>query len=576
MIGRIRWQVALIVMGALMLGGLLAYLAVAFTTTHEPAPGGTYVEGIVGSPQFINPVLCQYNDADRDLCSLIFSGLVRFDERSLPQPDLADHWEILDNGLTYIFHLRPNLRWQDNQPLTADDVVFTLQLLQDPNYPGSPDLAALWRTVTISEVNRSTIQLGLQEPLAPFLQYAAIGILPKHILQDTPIKELANSPFNKKPIGSGPFSLEANSAADAGQPQHVLLAANANYYGKQPFIAKTDFKFYPDFSSMLAAYRAGEIQGMSHIPEADIAAVNNLPTAVLYNGLMDAYAMIYLNQGDDVPLFQDQEVRQALFISIDRQKLIDEILHGRGRLANSPIIPDTWAYDPNLQPPPIDLSRARQLLGKAGWLFPNASRPAVDDSGVVIAPTPAPASNEPPIRVKNGVPLSFTLYCNSDPLHVAIAKSIVAQWLEIGVKASVVPVQAGLVSNYLAPRNYQAALVDVQLPNDPDPYPFWHETQSNAGQNYSQYRDRDMSEILEQARRTADITARTDLYRKFQEMFLNRVPGILLYYPIYTYAVSEKISGVQIGPIAYPSDRFRTLADWYVITRRVIVSSAAK
>jgi peptide/nickel transport system substrate-binding protein len=559
-----------------MLGGLLAYLAVAFTTTREPAPGGTYVEGIVGSPQFINPVLCQYNDADRDLCALIFSGLVRFDEHSLPQPDLADHWEILDNGLTYIFHLRPNLRWQDNQPLTADDVAFTFQLLQDPNYPGSPDLAALWRTVTISEINRSTIQMSLQEPLGPFLQYTTIGILPKHVLQNTAVKDLADAPFNKKPIGSGPFSVEANSAADAGQPQHVLLAANPNYYGKQPFIAKIDFKFYPDFSSMLTAYRAGEIQGISHVAEAEIAAVNKLPTAVLYNGLMDAYAMIYLNQGDDVPFFQDQGVRQALFMSIDRQKMIDEVLHGRGRLADSPIIPDTWAYDPNLQPPAIDLSRARLLLSKDGWVFPNASRPATDESGVEIAPTPSPVSNEPPIRVKNGVPLSFTLYSNSDPLHIALANYVAAQWLDIGVKASVVPVQAGLVSNYLAPRNYQAALVDVQLPNDPDPYPFWHETQSTAGQNYSQYRDRDMSEILEQARRTADIPARIDLYRKFQEMFLDRVPGIVLYYPIYSYAVSEKILGVQIGPIAYPADRFRTLADWYVITRRVIVSSAAK
>lgn len=576
MIRRIRWQVALIVLGVLMLGGLLAYLAVAFTTTREPAPGGTYVEGIVGSPQFINPILCQYSDADHDLCSLIFSGLVRFDEHGLPQPDLADHWDILDNGQTYVFHLRSNARWQDNQPVTADDVAFTIQMLQDPNYPGSPDLAALWRTVTISEVNNSTIQMNLQEPLATFLQFASIGILPKHVLQNTSAQDLADSPFNKHPIGSGPFGVEAFGAPEAGQPQHVLLAANSNYYGKQPFIAKIDFKFYPDFSSMVAAYRAGEIQGLSHVPFADVPAVRDISTLNLYNAPMDTYTMIYLNQGDDVPFFQDQDVREALFISIDRQKVIDEILHGQATLANSPIIPGTWAYDPDLQPPGLDLSRARQLLSKAGWQFPSASQPATDDTGAIIAPTPSTASDGPPIRLRAGTPLSFTLYCNSDALHIAVAKSIAQQWLQVGVKATVVPVQAGLASNYLAPRNYQAALVDVQLQGDPDPYPFWDETQANAGQNYSQYRDRDVSEILEQARRNPDIPTRTDLYRKFQEMFLDRVPGILLYYPIYTYAVSEKVSNVQIGPIAYPADRFRTLADWYVITRRVIVSSASK
>ncbi len=576
MIRRIRWQVALIVLGALMLGGLLAYLAVAFTTTREPAPGGTYVEGLVGSPQFINPVLCQYNAADHDLCSLIFSGLVRFDEHGLPQPDLADHWDILDNGLTYVFHLRSNARWQDNQPLTAEDVAFTVQMLQDPNYPGSPDLAALWRTVTISQVNNSTIQMTLQEPLAAFLQFASIGILPKHILQNTAAKDLADAPFNKKPIGTGPFAVETFGAPEAGQPQHILLAANSNYYGKQPFIAKVDFKFFPDFSSMLAAYRAGEIQGLSHVPFADLPAVRDIPTLNFYNAPLDAYTMIYLNQGDEVSLFQDQDVRQALFISIDRQKLIDEILHGQAILANSPIIPGNWAYHTGLQAPVLDLSRARQLLSKAGWQFPSASLPATDDTGLVIAPTPSPVSKEPPIRVKNDVPLSFTLYCNSDPLHIAIAKSIAQQWLAVGVKATVVPVQAGLASNYLAPRNYQAALVDVQLQGDPDPYPFWDETQATAGQNYSQYRDRDVSEVLEQARRSADIPTRIDLYHKFQEMFLDRMPGLLLYYPIYTYAVSEKVSNVQIGPIAFPADRFRTIADWYVITRRVIVSSASR
>lgn len=578
MVRHIRWQVFLITLGVLVLGGLMAYLAGAFSVQREPAPGGTYVEGLIGTPQFINPLLCQYNDVDRDLCALIFTGLIRYDENGQPQPDLAERWDISPDGLVYTFHLRPNARWHDDQPVTAADVVFTLGLLQDPLYPGSPDLAALWRTVQVVEVNSLTVQMTLQEPLTPFLQYCTIGLLPKHALPDVTAADLADIPFNRKPIGSGPFRVETVGSSEAGQPQHVLLSAYNGYYGRQPFIGKIDFKLYPDFPTMVSAYRAGEIQGLSQIPGTQLTAVRDLVALNLYTARQSGYAMIFMNQGDDtLPFFQDQQVRRALMLSLDRRRLIEEVLRGQGVIADSPIIPGTWAYAADLPQIVPNPAEARQLLTEAGWRFPSAERPATDDSGAVIGatPTPSAAVREPPVRVKNGVPISFTLYTTGDAVHVALANAIARQWLEIGVRASVVPVQAGLVSNYLAPRTYQAALVDVQLPADPDPYPFWHETQASApGQNYSQFKDRDVSEVLEQARRTADFNTRRDLYHRFQEMFVERVPGILLYYPLYTYGVSEKVADVQIGPIAYPSDRFRTLPDWYVITRRVIVSNA--
>lgn len=578
MVRHIRWQVFLITLGVLVLGGLMAYLAGAFSVQREPAPGGTYVEGLIGTPQFINPLLCQYNDVDRDLCALIFTGLVRYDENGQPQPDLAERWDISPDGLVYTFHLRPNARWHDDQPVTAADVVFTLGLLQDPLYPGSPDLAALWRTVQVVEVNSLTVQMTLQEPLTPFLQYCTIGLLPKHALPDVTAADLADIPFNRKPIGSGPFRVETVGSSEAGQPQHVLLSAYNGYYGRQPFIGKIDFKLYPDFPTMVSAYRAGEIQGLSQIPGTQLTAVRDLVALNLYTARQSGYTMIFMNQGDDtLPFFQDQQVRRALMLSLDRRRLIEEVLHGQGVIADSPIIPGTWAYATDLPQIVPNPAAARQLLTEAGWRFPSAERPATDDSGTVVGatPTPSAAVREPPVRVKNGVPISFTLYTTGDAAHVALANAIARQWLEIGVRASVVPVQAGLVSNYLAPRTYQAALVDVQLPADPDPYPFWHETQATApGQNYSQYKDRDVSEVLEQARRTADFNTRRDLYHRFQEMFIERVPGILLYYPLYTYGVSEKVADVQIGPIAYPADRFRTLPDWYVITRRVIVSNA--
>jgi peptide/nickel transport system substrate-binding protein len=566
--------------GVILLGGLMIYLAEAYSIEREPAPGGTYVEGMVGSPQYVNPLLCQYNDVDRDLCTLVFSGLLRLDERGQLQSDLADSWEVSPDGLVYTFRLRPNARWHDNRPVTAEDVIYTIKLLQDPNFPGLQDVAALWRTVKAEEVNSLTVQFTLQEPYTPFLQYVTtgnFGVLPKHVLGNVNAADLPTLPFNRKPIGSGPFQMEQFGSGETGQPQHVLLSAFSGYYGQQPYIAKVDFKFYPDYPSMLAAYRAGEIQGLNKVPADQLTSVRDTPSMNLYTGRLAAYTMIFLNQGNDaLPFFQDQNVRQALLLSLDRRQILEEVLHNQGTIADSPLIPDTWAYAADLPPVIPNRDRARQLLNEAGWRYPVAqqsAREARDE--IVIQPTPVVGLNDTPIRVKDGVPISFTLYTNNNPLQVALAQAVAKQWQEIGVQASVLPVQAGLRNNYLEPRTYQAALIDVQLPSDPDPYPFWHETQADPpGQNYSQYRDRDMSEVLEQARRTNDQAQRANLYHRFQEMFREKTPGILLYYPVYNYGISEKVRDVQIGPIAVSSDRFRTLPEWYVITRRVIQNKA--
>ncbi len=583
MFRHIRWQVVLIFASVILLGGLMVYLAEAYSIEHAPAPGGTYVEGVVGSPQYVNPLLCQYNDVDRDLCSVVFSGLLRFDERGQLQPDLAESWDVSAAGLVYTFRLRPNARWHDNRPVTADDVIYTIKLLQDPNFPGMQDVAALWRTVKAEEVNSLTVQLTLEEPYTPFLQYVTtgnFGVLPKHVLGEVKAADLPALPFNRKPIGSGPFQVEQFGSSETGQPQHVLLAAFPGYYGTQPYIAKIDFKYYPDFPSMLAAYRAGEIQGLNKVPADQLSSVRDTPSMNLYTGPMAAYTMVFLNQGDpDLPFFQDQNVRQALQLGLDRRQILEEVLHGQGIIADSPIIPGTWAYAADLPPLIPNRDRARQLLNEAGWRYPVAQQtqqPGRDKGEeVVIRPTPVVGPNNMPIRVKDGVPISFTLYTNNIPAQVALAEAVAKQWQEIGVQASVVPVQTGLRSNYLEPRNYQAALIDVQLPSDPDPYPFWHETQADPpGQNYSQFRDRDVSEVLEQARRTNNQAQRLSLYHKFQEMFREKTPGILLYYPVYNYGISEKVRDVQIGPIAVSSDRFRTLSDWYVITRRVIQNKA--
>ncbi len=586
MFRHVRWQVMLIVVGILVLAGLMGYLALSFTVRFVPAPGGTYIEGVVGQPQFLNPLLCSFNEPDRDICALVFNGLVKFNARGEPQPDLALSWSVSDEddnyGLIYTFNLRNDVTWQDGQPFTADDVIFTIGLLQDPTFPGRPDIGALWRSVTAVKVNNYTLQITLQEPYAPFLDYASIGMLPAHILDGIQASNLLDHPFNRQPIGTGPFHVK-EFVNEPGETARVVLEFNPRYYGRQPFINEVEFKYYTTMADAFAAYRFGEVQGIARITPADLEQVRATPSLNLFTAPMAGLTLIFLNTDDpDSPFFQEEDVRRALLLALDRQAVIDGALSGQAIVAHSPFLPNSWAYDPDAPPIRQDLAQARRLLDEAGWIVPdqtsNASggdgsgggRDLAEDDDAAIPRVPSGGSDA--LRLKNSVPLSFTLLVSTHQLDVA--RAIANQWRVVGVHARVQPVQVGLASNYLQARQYQAALADIVLDlPDPDPYPFWHETGASAGQNYSQYKDRDLSEVLEAARRIADPARRAELYRQFAQMFGEKVPSILLYYPVYSYTVSERIRGVQLGPLLTAADRFQTLADWFVIERRVIVNS---
>jgi len=567
----------LIVAGILVLAGLMIYLAQSFTTRFVPAPGGAYIEGVVGQPQFLNPLLCSYNEPDRDICALVFNGLVKFNARGEPQADLALNWSVSSDeanyGLIYTFNLRTDVTWQDGQPFTADDVIFTIGLLKDPAFPGRPDIGLLWRTVEAVKVNNYAVQITLQEPYAPFLDYASIGILPAHILNGVSAAALLEHPFNRQPIGTGPFRVK-EFTNEPGKPPHIVLETNSRYHGRQPYINEVEFKYYATVADAFAAYRVGEVQGISPIKPADIDLVRATPSLDLFTAPLSGLSLIFLNTDDpNSPFFQEQEVRRALLLALDRQRIIDQALNGQAWIADSPIPRSSWAYDPSTPHVTQDLAQARQLLDQAGWV---STAPEPDTSLESDADNRGAArlftGRADALRLKNGVPLSFTLLVSTD--QVEVARAIAEQWRGVGVNAQVQSVQVGLASNYLQARQYQAAVADIIFDSpDPDPYPFWHETRASAGQNYSQFKDRDMSEVLETARRVIDPGTRAELYREFVQMFNEKAPSIVLYYPVYSYAVSERIRGVQLGPLLTPADRLQTLVDWFVIERRVIVNS---
>lgn len=554
MFRRIGWQMLLVGVGFLIAAIILAYLATTYTTEFRPANGGTYIESVGGYPQSLNPLLSFYNDADSDVAALVFSGLTRIGMSGAVEPDLATGWDIDPSGITYTFTLNPGVLWHDGFYFTADDVLFTVGLLQDADYPGPPDIGALWRSVEVIKTGDYTVKFVLREPYAPFLDYTTVALLPAHLLKDIRAIDLPTLDFNRQPIGTGPFRL-MEVQTEEGQIAQLTLRRFPRYYGAEPYLENIILRFYPTARAAFEAYQDGVVEGVSRItldilPQA--FADENLK---LHSAETSEMVMLYFNGlvTDTLP-FNNTQVRQALFYALDRQSLVDTVLMGQAIIPQTPLLPGTWAY--NTAGVPLytyNPQQALDLLSQAGWRRSTTAQP---------------------LRDAAGNPLAFSLMAANDDQDLAVAREIVKQWARIGVSATVQAVPPLALSGLLESRSYHAALVHLIIPGDPDPYPFWHETQAlpGQGQNYAGFQNRRMSEIVEQARITVNPNQRLALYQEYQQLFMLEVPALPLYVPVYTYAIDTRVNGDQMGPLMRTGDRFRTIANWYVLQRRVVAS----
>ena len=517
----------------------------------QPAEGGIYSEGLIGTFMRLNPMLDYYNEADRAVDRLIFSGMLRIDDRGLPQADLATSWGISRDGMIYNFSINPDAGWHDGQPVTSDDVIFTIQMMSSEDSPIPNDIRQFWQQIELIRLDDKTLQFKLPEPFAPFLDYLTFGVLPSHILGDLTVADMVNDPFNLQPVGSGPYSFD-HLITEEGQISGVVLSAFKDYYFQGAYIDQIAFRYYQDAAATFTAYKAGDVGGLGDVTQDILPEVLTEEGLNLYTTRLPAMTLLYLNLDDpQVTFFQDVNIRQALMQGLNRQALVDNLLDGQAILADGPIFPGTWAYYDGIEHYSYTPDQAIALLREAGFTLPATG-------GDV-------RTNE------DGTQLSFELLYPDDDEHTDLANAIQRDWVKLGVKVTLTALPYDqLVSEHLDTRNYQAALVDLNLSRspDPDPYPFWHQTQITSGQNYSKWDDRQASEYLEQARISTDLDERTRLYNNFQVRWSQELPAIPLFYPVYTYAVSSDVQGVSIGPIFDPSDRFNHVTNWYLVTRR--------
>lgn len=581
-----------------------------------PRVGGRYVEAVVGSPELINPIFASLNDVDTDISRLVYSGLMKVDGEQQLVPDLALDYEISEDKKVYTFHLREDVVWHDGKPFTATDVLFTIDTIQNTGV-GSPLLVS-FQGVKVETLDDYTVQLTLNEPFSAFLSSLTVGILPEHVWFDIAPERVKLAQKNLQPVGTGPFMFKKLFKDETGYIYQYELARFGNYYNSPPYIEEFVFQFFSDYDSdagAIKALRQQKIDGIHFVPN-DLRDQVERKYINLHILQLPQYNALFFNQKQQ-PVLGEDDIRTALAYALDKDRILREALQGGGQVIYSPILPGFPGYNSEIEKTPYSVEQANELLDEKGWEKLSASEyrekkkeelisrwltvHQVEDSvststdggeGNVVDGTVEDSSStttlseeaEQEIEVqidqeineaqtfyrknKNGEILEIKLVTVDTQEYRQLAERIAGFWQEIGVKTQVDFVGTKDFSHkVLKNRSYDVLLYGVIVGSEPDQYPFWHSSQVDfPGLNLSQYVNRNVDALLEQAREASDEEEMVEPYKKFQDLILAEKPAIFLYTPTYIYATNEKLKGLDVSRIFNPSDRFANVSDWYLET----------
>lgn len=498
-----------------------------------PVARGTLREGIIGSPRFINPLLA-ISDTDRDLVSLVYAGLMRYDGIGGFEPELAASYEISPDGLTYIFHLRDNLVWHDGKPLTTDDVLFTIERALNPVIR-SP-LRAQWEGIVVEKRDERTLRFVLSKPYAPFLAATTLGILPKHLWNTIPLQEFALAELNRSPIGAGPYRVASFDEKKEQGIRSYTLKPFSGYALSRPLINRIILIVYANEDDMRSAYRRGEIAAMGIISPAKPFETTSSSRSRVLRIPLPRLVGVFFNQEKNNALAL-RTVRQALWLATDSDRIIREALGGEASLAISALPSQEegerpFAYDPDKAKKIIEQERAK-----------NKKMPE----------------------------LTFRLATAANPQLTAVAELLKKMWGEVGfsVELHIFDV-ADLERNVIRPRDYDALLFGQVVGYYPDPYAFWHSSQRiDPGLNIANYSNVKADKLLEEARAAIDGEKQKPLYDSFTKLLSDELPAVFLYRPVYVYAMPQAIKGISLKLINSPADRFARVEQWYLQEERV-------
>lgn len=516
-----------------------------------PAHGGEHIEGVVGFPRFINPVLA-LTDTDRDLTALIYSGLMKYEDGKLV-PDLARSYTLSDDGLVYTFILKDNVKFHDGTPVTSDDIEFTIQKAQDATLK-SPRRAA-WEGITIEKVDARQIKFILKKQYTPFLDNTTIGILPKHIWKNVEgSDQFTFSQYNVEPIGSGPYRIDSIARDNGGLPRSYKLVPYPRYSTTAPYISTITVQFYPNEKNLIDALSQGNIQSIHGISPKEAATIaTNQKNLTVDRAALPRIFGVFFNQSQ-APVLANKEVRQALNIAVDRGAIVDEVLNGYGIAIDSPL-PSSIATASKILSIASSTDRiaeGKAILEKAGW--------TVDSNGVYVKKS----------KTSTQV-LSFAISTTNAPELKRAAEIVADQWKKLGADVSVRVFESGdLSQNIIRPRRFDALLFGEVIGRDLDLYGFWHSSQrSGTGLNIATYLNSKADKLLEDARVESDEADRIAKYREFESIVRDDVPAVFLYSPDFIYVIPKTLKGVEIKDLTMAADRWNNVRNWYIRTDNV-------
>ncbi|MBI4314172.1 MAG: peptide-binding protein [Candidatus Omnitrophica bacterium] len=493
--------------------------------------GDVLVSGSVGEPSTLVPILAA-DSASGAICGLVFNGLVKYDRDLRIVGSLAYRWDLLDGGLTLIFHLRAGVRWHDGHPFTAEDVEFTYRSLIDPNVrtPYSEDFL---RVQAFEVLDPYTIRVTYKEPFAPGLSSWGMNVMPKHLLAG---QDLQTTAFRRSPIGTGPYRFKRWVTAD-----RIELEANPDYFEGSPKIQGWIERIIPDPATLFLELQA---EGVDLADLTPLQYKRQTQTPFFQSHYQKfrypSFSYTYLGYNLTLPIFSDLRVRQALNCAIDKEELVRGCLLGLGRVATGPFLPESWAYNPDVQAVPYDPRKAEALLAEAGWKD-------TDNDGWLD---------------QKGRRFEFTVLTNKNLTREMSAQIIQRRLKEIGIKVNVRVLEwSSFLNNFIHPRQYEAVLLGWSLGQDPDLYDLWHSSKTKAGEfNFVGYKNSEVDQLLKDGRRTFDQAERARIYREIHRILYEEQPYCFLYVPDALPIVHARIKGI----VPAPAGISHNMIEWHV------------
>lgn len=542
----------ILLMGVTLAGGIGFVTRMYLGLTHPvPAVGGSYAEGIFGNPYSINPLYAS-SDTDRDMTRLVFSGLLAYNGTGEVQHDLAERHEISADGKTYTVFLRKYATWHDGKTLDADDVVFTIHTIQNPQYK-SP-FRSNWQGVEVEKLDQHTVRFSLRSPYAPFIENLTQGIIPKHLWERINPDQAVLHELNIKPIGSGPYKAGKFRQKADGALSSYELNRNSDYFGEGPYLKKIIFKFFKTEDEMVQAWRKKDIDGFGPI---SVSRASDMPrsSVSILNLQMPRVFSLFFN-AKNAPELKDSAIRAAIAAALDKGTIANRATLGGGIVINQLLPPTNLRVDGETETHPYDPGRARELLNKAGW--------RLTDNGIrtkKITEKGKTAAQE----------LRFTLSTSDWPELIRAAHLIQEMLREVGIAIDIEEKTfSELDTSVIRPRSFELLLFGQVYGYEPDPFAFWHSSQvKDPGLNVALYANKKADKILEEARRASDASVRAKKYKEFVEVISKDLPAIPLYTQLYLYLLPGDMGGVALSQIALPADRFNDIKNWYRKIKRV-------